>query len=475
MSTAFFPQGMESYNNSVFAPFTGPYASWKGTGVYSNPVGITSGNVRPLTNKDYVSIIPYKHGSARPLKWNYRIGTKTQLSSFSIDPNNPIHYILNTSRSKRVSKSTAALKLVTQLNDCPGRYSVKENTVDEQNEALQADKNCTNCKGVAVTTNYYPSPYLTNNPLPVCTSPLLCCNEPKKALLRVRPASTILKKNYFTTLQQYRQNRCLTYDQRIFNFQSPLDVLTNEAIHKNNPYVTPAQLALAKPGSPLAMSNTYVANCYPNTSGTYSQEELIMISFNLIKNAGLFSTQDITNFYNSNIGNDVSKFVNFINKIASSKEAVIIFTNFISNPYINNTYLSGPSNPTNCKLVVYKPNNPQFAVQGAVSSSTRLLKLAVTTIEKNINNQNSLKGSASSIINPGQQTFTPFIYKSKTPPCNPRIPLIFSQITKNPKSCFGNSDDYQNSQLHNMTSATGKPNVATNGISATTPGGQPLR
>ena len=36
-----------------------------------------------------------------------------------------------------------------------------------------------------------------------------------------------------------------------------------------------------------------------------------------------------------------------------------------------------------CSQVYYKPNNPQFANQGAVSSSTRILKLNVDTISTN--------------------------------------------------------------------------------------------
>ena len=43
--------------------------------------------------------------------------------------------------------------------------------------------------------------------------------DEKKALKRVRPASTNLKKNYYTTHKQYMQNRCQTYEQRVFNFQ----------------------------------------------------------------------------------------------------------------------------------------------------------------------------------------------------------------------------------------------------------------
>lgn len=470
MSTAFFPGGMESYNNTVNAPFTAPYATWKGTGLYSNPVGITSGNVRPFINNDLTNITPYKQGSARPLKWNYRRGSFTPVSSYIINPDNPSEYIIVA--NNLAVKSSAPGPLVNQLMDRPGGYSVKQNVPDELNESLKADLDCKTCEGIAVVTDYYPEYYLTNNPLPVCTNPSFCCNEQRKALLRVRPASTNLKKNYFTTLEQYRQNRCQTYDQRIFNFKTPLDAATNAIILKNNPKVTSRMLDLAKPGSPLTLANTYVGNCYPNTAGVYSQDELIMISWNLMYNASILSEADISKFYNLHI-DTLTQFVAFISELGQGKEeALNIFTNFIKNPYAGMS-LSGPSNPNGCKLIVYKPNNPQFAVQGAVTSSTRTLKLTVTTIEKAIYNNNSVKRNM--VLNPGQQSSVPFIYKSKVPACSPRLPIIFSQMNFNPKTCFQGSNDSFYTELHNLTSITGKPNVATNGISATMPGGQPLR
>ena len=78
MGSAYYPQGMHSYNNSSpNAPFTAEYITWKGTGRYSNPVGITAGSIRPLTNNDLTNIAVYKQGAARPLKWQFRKGTKS--------------------------------------------------------------------------------------------------------------------------------------------------------------------------------------------------------------------------------------------------------------------------------------------------------------------------------------------------------------------------------------------------------------
>ena len=53
-----------------------------------------------------------------------------------------------------------------------------------------------------------------------------------------------------------------------------------------------------------------------------------------------------------------------------------------SNPYVNMTPSALHKNSRGCKQVYYKPNNPQYAKQGSVSSSTRMLKLNVDTITK---------------------------------------------------------------------------------------------
>jgi hypothetical protein len=442
MATAFYPQGMHSYNNSLTAPFTAPYRTWKGTGLYSNPVGITAGNIRPLTNNDLTNIAVYRQGSARPLKWQFRRQTLTQVPYTIVNPNNPNQYI--TVPQNRGTKSAAGLEnktggLIGQLMDRPGGYSVKENTTDEVSETSKADLDCKNCTGISVVTDYYPEYYLTNNPLPVCTNPQNCCNEPRKALLRVRPASTNLKKNYFTTLQQYRENRCQTYEQKAFNFKTANDYLTDSAILKNNPNITAKMLANAKPGSPLTLLNTYVGNCYPNTGlSTYSQVELVAMSFQILNNNGMFSNDDITNFYNLKIAT-IQEFAWFISSLKSgnSVQAAYLFKNFITNPYIGMS-LDGPSNPNGCKLAVYKPNNPQFAVQGAVSSSARTLKLTVATIRTAVSDTRS--GSNNVILNFGKPGNVPYIYKSKVEKCSPGLPLtlrglgVHSKIY-NPATC----------------------------------------
>ena len=102
--------------------------------------------------------------------------------------------------------------------------------------------------------------------------------------------------------------------------------------------------------------------------------------------------------------------------------AIAYLYEIASNPY-NGSFLSGPSNPKGCKQVYYKPNNPQFAKQGGVSSSTRILKLNVDTI------------SSASAANWCQ----PSVNKLKIPPCQLSTysgnPFFFQGQHQNKKIC----------------------------------------
>jgi len=55
----------------------------------------------------------------------------------------------------------------------------------------------------------------------------------------------------------------------------------------------------------------------------------------------------------------------------------------ILNPALNTYVINNVYNKNKCpKVSVYKPNNKQYANEGAVSSGTRVLKLSTTTIER---------------------------------------------------------------------------------------------
>ena len=122
-----------------------------------------------------------------------------------------------------------------------------------------------------------------------------------------------------------------------------------------------------------------------------------------------------------------------------------VFYNFISNPY-SGVPLTGPSNPIGCKLVVYKPSNPQFAVQGGVSSSTRTLKLTVDTINTNAYKLRKLKSgnpaNTATAIQYGFNPNTPYIYKDKVSQCQAQTfsgnPFFFQGQHQNKVICKKN-------------------------------------
>ena len=131
-------------------------------------------------------------------------------------------------------------------------------------------------------------------------------------------------------------------------------------------------------------------------------------------------------------------------------QAIQVFNDFIRNPYWGMP-LSGPSNPAGCQLTVYKPNNYQYAKQGAVSSSTRNLKLNVDTISTNaasINNYNNTGNLVTANqLYAGVDPNLINLQKNKAPGCNTPWPLNFSQSGpfQNKKFCHYNQlPQYQN-------------------------------
>lgn len=362
MSSAFYPLGMRpspasGYNHS--SSFPQQYITWKGTGLSQTPVGITAGTIRPLTNKDYGNNFPAPFGKARPIKHARKGAIPRVAINNAFDSQEYIQMDRNINREVRSSSQGT---LVKQMIDNPGGYSVKQNTL------LNAPSNC---QGICVSANLYPNiPYLTDNPEPVSTSPGFCCNPEKKARRRVLPASTKLKQNYYTTHIQYMENRCKTYEQRAFNFVRPAVPLSNSD---------------AKPGSPAAEYNTYVANCQPNGEiYTASEAALVAQILLIMQDEGVIASNDAAKLIYKQI-TTFKVLVTFIQNLPEPNKtsAIVIYDSFVLNPYTG-VPITGPSNPLGCKLVVYKPNNYQFAQQGAVSSSTLNLKLNVTTIEKNL-------------------------------------------------------------------------------------------
>ena len=473
MSTANKPLGMNSmpasgYNHKSTI-YNKQYVPWKGTGINSFPVGTAPGHIRPLTNNDPGNVFQTGFGLARPIK-HYRKGRVIPVNisgnianlnvnspyndvNLTINEKDLINYNMN--RFVKSSKGTSlgggfgGSGLLNEMQDKPGAFIVKQNPPTEIDGVTQLNIDCQTCEGVGIVASYKPNKgYLTENPEPNTQNATLCCNEEYKAKRRAIYASTNLNKNYYTTTKQYLQNRCKTYDQKVFNF---LSYRTNAPgpYQDNNPYYNVVNNGPTA-GSPETLTDTflstnlYFANCQPG-SQIYdaTQNALISQMISIMVNANILTPSNVTTFYALNI-NSIEGFFNWINGLPPNQKvpALKVFTDFISNPYWGMP-LSGPSNPAGCQLTVYKPNNYQFAKQGAVSSSTRNLKLNVDTISTNAASINNYNNTGPQLVSAnelyaGNNPNLINLQKNKAPGCNTPWPLNFSQSGpfQNKKFCY---------------------------------------
>jgi hypothetical protein len=449
MASAFYPQGMNSSNNRLPQ---GGYKTWKGQGPFSNPVINTATHIRPLTNNDPGNVFPTGFGLPRPIK-HYRKGTVIPVNVLIEDPSNPGQYIeqslikYNINRAVKSSLGSSlgggngGTGLISQLNDTPGSYIVKENGLENNT----IDNECTTCQGVGGISGWFPINNLTEKPQPNVTNPLLCCNQQRKARQRVLGANTNVKKNYYQTTDMYLYNRCQTFQQRQFNFvRGPIDQNILDIFVKY-PYVTAKILEYSKPGDSLSIVNYYVAQCNPN----FTIETAVEIAFinelsKSLLDAGYISEE----IYLSLLGLNVPTFINLLQNILTSEQYKLVIEymyQLAADPY-NGSVVSGPSNPKGCAQVFYKPNNPQFAKQGSVSSSTRILKLNVDTISTAAAGVRKLKGAnVATQLASGDPVSVPFIYKFKTPACQASTysgnPFFFQGQFQNKKICSKNTGD----------------------------------
>jgi hypothetical protein len=448
MSSAFYPQGMNSWNNRLPQ---GGYKTWKGSGVYSNPVTVTSTHIRPLTNNDPGNAFPTGFGLPRPIK-HYRKGTviPVPMPVLVEDPLKPGQYIeqslidYNVNRAVKSSLGSSlgggngGTGLIAQLNDMPGSFIVKDNSLSVETNKI--DNECTTCEGVGGVSGWFPINNLTEKPQPNVTNPLLCCNQQRKARKRVLGANTNVKKNYYQTTDMYLYNRCQTFQQRQFNFlRGPVDQAILDIFLKY-PFVTAKILEYSKPGDPLSIVNYYVAQCNPN----FTVETAVEIAFINELSKSLLAAGYISQpIYLTLLGLNVKTFIEALQGILTTDQYKIVIEylyQLAANPY-NGSVVSGPSNPRGCAQVFYKPNNPQFAQQGGVSSSTRILKLNVDTISTAAAGVRRLKGAnLTAQIAGGQPVNTPFIYKFKTPACQASTysgnPFFFQGQHQNKQICY---------------------------------------
>jgi hypothetical protein len=470
MSTAFYPTNMRQQSASGYSNKSTlenmPYVSWKGTGIFSNPIGITSTHIRPLTNLDPGNVFPTGFGLPRPIK-HYRKGRVIPIN-FSVITTNPtnsaeyietslIEYNVNRAVTSSVGQSLGGggggSGLIAQMMQFPGSFIVKENGIkDVSIDGANIDKECKNCNGVGIVSDWMPIKNLTEKPEPNVTNPILCCNQQRKAIQRVLPTSTNIKKNYYQTSYMYLYNRCQTFQQRQFNFiVGPIDKKIL-ALFLAYPFVTAKILEYSKPGDPLSIANYYVAQCNPN----FTVEKAVEIGFVNSLSKSLLDSGYISSVeYETLIGASplsVENFISSLQNILTTEQYKVVIDylyQLAANPY-NGSVVSGPSNPKGCAQVIYKPNNPQFAKQGGVSSSTRILKLNVDTINKSAYDQRKLKNgkgnppNMATAIQYGFDPSVPYIYKDKVPPCQAQTfignPFFFQGQRQNKLMCRNNTN-----------------------------------
>lgn len=400
-----------------------PYRSWKGTGRFSNPVGVTATHIRPLTNQDPGNWFPTGFGLPRPLK-QYRKGTVVPTTA---DTSSALTRTLNRAVKSSVGSSlgggSGGSSLIAQMQDTPGATILKENhALEGEGGDRRIDEGCVSCTGIGMVSDWMPNRNLTNNPDHVVTSPALCCNQQRKAIRRVLPTNTNIQKNYFTTTYMYLYNRCQTFQQRQFNYVA--EVALNPAmqtVFQSFPFVTAKLLEYSKPGDPLSIFNWYVAQCNPNVLISKEIEHGVLRT---LAKALMDATYIDASLYSRLL--EMTDVATFLDTLRSSLEpeamkSVVDYYYRVAAAATNSNI-----NTRGCSRVYYKPNNPQFAQQGGVSCSTRILKLNVDTIS-----------TAAAIRK--QTAMANTFFKDKTPACSPQTyignPFFFQGQPQNKVIC----------------------------------------
>ena len=376
MSSATKPLGMNSMPSSGYnhksTTYNKQYVTWKGSGVNSNPVGSASGHIRPLTNNDSGNVFPTGFGLPRPIK-HFRKGRVIRSEPITGNSNNIALINYNLNRFVKSSKGTSlggGNGLLNDLQDKPGAVTVKENSQYQVDNTSQMDNGCKICEGVGVVVDYYPNQgYLTQNPNSTTTN-----------------SNTPNSRTTFCCNEEYKAKRRSIY------------ASTNL---KKNYYTTTKQYL-------------------QNRCKTYDQK-----SFNFLSER----TNDTVRVTGPTAGSPETQTAAFMDNnyyLANCQPETQLYDKE------NNAIISGPLNPTGCQLTVYKPNNYQYAQQGAVSSSTRNLKLNVSTISTNSASINSYNNTGPQLVSAnqlyaGDVPATKNLLKNKAPGCNTPWPLNFSQ------------------------------------------------
>jgi hypothetical protein len=427
MSTAFYPTNMRQQSSSGYSNHSTKenmaYVSWKGRGLFSNPTGIRSTHIRPLTNNDPGNVFPTGFGLPRPIK-HYRKGRTIAFTNEIDTSNKQIDYNLN--RAVRSSLGTTVGGnigggVISDLIDAPGSFVIKENT------PINTDvEKCKDCNGVPLVSDWMPINNLSEKPEPNVTNGVLCCNQQRKAIRRTLPTNTKLSKTYYQTTYMYLQNRCQTFKQRQFNFKTGPVNKEVEKLFLAYPFVTAKMIEYAKPGDPLSIANYYVAQCNPNFIIDYGLELgfVSLLTKQLLKE-GLVTQEE----YDVLVNSSIQTFLISLKSILPEEQYIKV----VDYIYYSAAASLSPSSPKGCSQVYYKPNNPQYATQGAVSSSSRILKLNVDTISTA-----AARAKTRNIYGSTDPQLS-FVYKDKVPQCQRQTyignPYFFQGQHQNKVSC----------------------------------------
>lgn len=186
-----------------------------------------------------------------------------------------------------------------------------------------------------------------------------------------------------------------------------------KALNQNSP-----PDSISKPSMEKKLNNGFVdgGNNGPIYTGLYETKYIgCCPQNNIIKSA----RTNISKAYNSSTKQYLqSRCMTYDQKLSVNKIPGENYPDPLTNAAnINNSYATNtcPKNaPTRCNSTIYKPSNAQFATQGAVSSSTRLLKLQVDTITRNGNSFRSAWGDEGANAGKYQGTsITPYFLKNK--------------------------------------------------------------
>lgn len=255
----------------------------------------------------------------------------------------------------------------------------------EDNYQPNSNWSCENCP------NYQcPPPFGDDSPPESCTTGnkkcINICDPPTKAKKRVRTSSRINSENlcekpYYMSHRALMRARQKTFKQNSFKYTNK-----NYSVGDIVEYNT------------LSTSNNGGSAVYKIGVITATQE----------------SQSPSTNPLSPLSPNEY-----IIDGVSVSKEQIRPLSNGAYSQgfrtYTNNKKTNCKNESVGCnKDIYYKPNNVQFAQQGGVSSSSRLLRLKLNTINNNANSVKTAygKGAASALAYSGRPE-TPFITKQK--------------------------------------------------------------